>query len=137
MSTLNTPDAVKLLKVYSCIPERQDNSEATRQQLRDALLLVVRESSWENIGICADNLERGLTALDSYLRALNYSYDFSLQKDRDGNLSEPVYIKFNTQKMSYYVSTYTGDSRGVLIALQDCDEAIAGTYGYFPLDLFR
>ena len=137
MSALNISDAVKLLKVYSCIPEKQDNSAATRQQLRNALLMVARESGWENIGICADNLDRGLTALDSYLQALGYSYDFSQQQDRDDDLSEPVYIKFNTQKMSYYVSSYTGDSRGVLIAMQDCDEAIAGTYGYFPLDLFR
>ncbi|MDJ0594500.1 MAG: DUF1824 family protein [Pleurocapsa sp. MO_226.B13] len=57
------------------------------------------------------------------------------QENLSQNLS-PVYLKFSTQKMSYYSSEYTGEYRGVLVSIQSEDDLIAGTYGHFPLDLF-
>ena len=131
-STLTIAEAVKLLKVYSYSTDNQDNSPQKLKQLRKALLLVAQESEWENIGICADNLTRGLEALESYLKALGYSYDSQQHPES----AEPVYIKFNTRKMNYYVNSYTGNSRGVLVAMQGSEEAVLGTYGYFPLNLF-
>jgi hypothetical protein len=126
--------AVKFLKIYSCQPTNiQTPSETEIKQLREALLLVARESEWENLGVCADNLQQGLNALQSYLTALGYSYDFVPEQAES---AASVYIKFNTRKMNYYADSYTGNSRGVLVAMQGENEAIIGTYGYFPLDLF-
>jgi Domain of unknown function (DUF1824) len=126
--------AVKLLKVYSCNTQDQAPSELEIEQLREALLLVAQESEWENLGVCADNLSQGFKALEQYLTALGYSYSFVAEEAETS--TESVYIKFNTRKMDYYADSYTGDARGVLVALQGDDEAIIGTYGYFPLNLF-
>lgn len=132
-NSLTIAEAVKLLKLYSYSTDNKDNSPQTLEQLRKALLLVVQESEWENIGICADNLTQGIEALASYLKALGYNYDFTQQHPES---AEPVYIKFNTRTMNYYVNTYDDNSRGVLVATQGSEEAVLGTYGYFPLDLF-
>lgn len=133
-TTLTIPQALKLLKTSGCKTVATDISAAETKQLREALLLVVQESEWENLGVCADNLVQGLNALDSYLEAFGYSYNCSQNQDK--NLEESVYIKFNTQKMTYYADSYTGNSRGVLVATQGDEEAIVNTYGYFPLNLF-
>ena len=131
-NSLTIAEAVQLLKVYSYSTDDKDNSPQTLEQLRKALLLVVQESEWENIGICADNLTQGLDVLASYLKALGYRYDSQQHSESE----EPVYIKFNTRKINYYVNSYTGNSRGVLVAMQGNEEAVLGTYGYFPLNLF-
>ena len=132
-NSINIAEAVKLLKVYSYSTDNKDNSPQTLEKLRKALVLVARESEWENIGICADNYTQGLDALASYLKALGYSYDLSQQHPES---AEPIYIKFNTRTMNYYVDSYSGNARGVLVAMQGSEEAILGTYGYFPLNLF-
>ena len=131
-NSLTIAEAVQLLKVYSYSTDDKDNSPQTLEQLRKALLLVAQESEWENIGICADNLTQGLDVLASYLKALGYRYDSQQHSESE----EPVYIKFNTRKINYYVNSYTGNSRGVLVAMQGNEEAVLGTYGYFPLNLF-
>lgn len=131
-NSLTIAEAVNLLKVYSYSTDDKENSPQTLEQLRKALLLVAQESEWENIGICADNLTQGLDVLASYLKALGYRYDSQQHPES----AEPVYIKFNTRKMNYYVNSYTGNSRGVLVAMQGSEEAVLGTYGYFPLNLF-
>jgi hypothetical protein len=132
-SNLAIAKAVKFLKIYSCQPSIQAPSETEISQLRKALLIVARESEWENLGVCADNLIQGLNALQSYLTALGYNYNFALEQVES---AESVYIKFNTKKMNYYTDSYNGNSRGVLVAMQGDNEAIIGTYGYFPLNLF-
>ena len=133
-TTSSLAEAVKFLKIYSCNNESQNPSIEERQKLQKAILMAVKESEWENIGICTDNLTEGLQTLESYLQALGYPANISRNSSED--IREPVYIKFNTQKMSYYADSYNGSSRGVLIATQGDEEAILGTYGYFPLDLF-
>jgi hypothetical protein len=140
MSDLNTSQftvdqAVKLLKRYSCLPTQSVESEVQKEQLREALLLVTRESEWENLGICAENTASALAALRSYLEALGYQVNFNLVDIP--NLNESVYLKFNTQKMSYYLERYPGEYRGVLVSCQGEQENIIGTYGYFPLNLFE
>jgi len=140
-SKLNNTDltaAVKFLKIFSCTEPTPNLEKSEAQQLRTTLLLVTQEAEWENIGICADNLTQALTALQSYLQALGYKHNLYQQVEKQTEIkqTEPVYIKFNTQKLSLYADTYTGNSRGVLVATQGAEEAALGTFGYFPLDLF-
>ncbi|AFZ34437.1 protein of unknown function DUF1824 [Stanieria cyanosphaera PCC 7437] len=133
-SQLTLDQAVKLLKRYSCLPSQTVESQEQNQQLRQALLLVTSESEWENLGICAENTSNAIATLRSYLQALGYNANLNFAEIP--SLNESVYLKFNTQKMSYYVDRYTGEYRGVLISCQGEQENIIGTYGYFPLDLF-
>lgn len=133
-TNLTISAARKILQSYSCLQVKVPQSVAEKQQLKEALLLIVSLSESENLGICADNSIQGLRALSCYLSALDYQHD--LDSSSVTNISEPVYIKFNTQKMSYFTDTYSGDYRGVLVACQSEDDQVNGTYGYFPLDLF-
>ncbi|ELS00461.1 protein of unknown function (DUF1824) [Xenococcus sp. PCC 7305] len=135
-NSLTIAEAVNFLKRYGCDRDRQNNSSADYPLLRQALLLIIKESEWENLGVCADNPNQGLAAVKSYLAAIGYQDNFVAEIPED-LLDEPVYIKFNTQKMSCYLDSYTGDYRGVLVAIQGEDERVLGTYGHFPLDLFE
>lgn len=138
MSDQNLAAAVKFLKIFSCTEPTPDLAIAEIQKLRTTLLLVTQEAEWENIGICADNLAQAREALQSYLQALGYEHnlDQQIEKQTEIKPNEAVYIKFNTQKLSLYADSYTGNSRGVLVATQGSEEAALGTFGYFPLDLF-
>jgi hypothetical protein len=131
---LTVEKALKILKKYSCSENKTVNSEAEKEQLRQALLLIISLSEWENIGICASNEREGFTALKSYLQAFGYDNDFKIEEEV--NIQEPIYIKFNTQKMSHYLVSYTGKYRGVLVSCQVENDELVGTYGHFPLDLF-
>ena len=140
---LTVKESVSLLRKYSCNSVATVNSPTEREQLSQALLLVTSLSEWENIGICAENEAQGLIALESYLQALGYKsklQSYICQDIRNKIAGETansaVYIKFNTQKLSYYLDSYVGEYRGVLVAIQAEDDQIVGTYGYFPLDLF-
>ena len=141
MPDLNSiTEAVSLLKKYSCNDVATIDSPEEKEQLQQALLLVTSLSEWENLGICADDEAQGLKALKTYLQALGYksqldSYTFQDVRNQEAANSS-VYIKFNTQKLSYYLDSYLGEYRGVLVAIQAEDDQIVGTYGYFPLDLF-
>lgn len=127
-------EALKLLKLYSQAQIKNIEPQVEEEQLRQAILLITSLSESENLGVCASDAQQGFTALKSYLPALGYQN--ALGNDTLPNDKEPVYIKFNTSKMSYYVKEYTGQYRGVLIACQSEDDKIVGTYGHFPLDLF-
>ena len=126
--------ALKILKLYSCAQVTNTEPQVEREQLRQALLLIASLSESENLGICAENAQQGFTALTNYLEALGYKN--ALEQDSLPNNQEPVYIKFNTSKMSYYLDDYIGKYRGVLVSCQSEDDKIVGTYGHFPLDLF-
>ncbi len=131
---LTLDNALEILKSYDCARVTTTKPLTQPEELRNSLLLVTSLSSSQNLGICADNFQQGLITLGSYLAALGYSSNF--EQENVDQSSEPVYLKFSTQKMSYYSSEYTGEYRGVLIACQSEDDLIAGTYGHFPLDLF-
>jgi hypothetical protein len=48
-------------------------------------------------------------------------------------------LKFNTLKNAWYLDSYSGDSRGVLITYYTSEaelDDVNGTYGPFLLDLF-
>ena len=135
-NSLTIEESVKFLKRYGCNPNPQANVAEDYPFLRQALLLIVKESEWENLGVCADNPQQGLVAVKSYLSALGYQDSYTVNIP-ENLANEPVYIKFNTQKMSFYIDAYSGEYRGVLVAIQSEDDRVVGTYGYFPLDLFE
>ncbi|MGA1623609.1 MAG: DUF1824 family protein [Synechocystis sp.] len=126
-------DNLALLKAYSRIELRIPQNEGERTELRQAIAWICDQSEAENLGICADNQDLAILALSQYLNALGYGDATTTQETVvDG----PVYVKCNTQSLRFYVDSYDGDYRGVLIACQTEDETLSGTYGYFPLDLF-
>ena len=133
---LTLDKALKILKSYDCAEPTNTEIPAQPEQLRNSLLLVTSLSSSQNFGICADDLQQSFATLTSYLEALGYRHQINLEQESISQSSEPVYLKFNTQKMSYYSKEYTGEYRGVLVSIQSEDDLIVGTYGHFPLDLF-
>ncbi|PSF36022.1 DUF1824 domain-containing protein [Aphanothece hegewaldii CCALA 016] len=132
--SLTIEEALKLLKEYSYIQVQTVEKEADQELLRQALLLVTSLTEYETLGVCADHVEQGFTALVNYLKALGY--EIKLERDQLEEKQGAVYIKFNSQKMSYYIDSYTGSYRGVLISCQGENDTLVGTYGHFPLDLF-
>ncbi len=132
--SLTVESALKLLKDYNCLQLKTVELEIEREQLREAIKLIVSLSEYENFGICADNAQEGFTALGNYLKAL--FYETTLQPVFNADDKSPVYIKLNTKTMNYYLDTYNGSYRGVLISCQGENANFAGTYGHFPLDLF-
>ena len=140
MSASQPPDltlglALKIVKSYDdSIQITNTEPLAELKELRNSLLLIASLSSSQNLGICATDFQQGFSALVSYLEA--FGYQINLEQDKANQSLSPVYLKFSTQKMSYYSNKYTGKYRGVLISYQSEDDSIAGTYGHFPLDLF-
>ena len=140
MNTQNPPnlsvqEAQKILKAFSSIDTKSVDSESEKTLIRQALLLLISKSDYQNLGICADSVAQGFLALETYLKALGYKA--TLDRADITSFIGPVYIKFNTQKESYYLDSYIGKYRGVLVSCQSSqDESINGTYGHLPLDLF-
>ncbi len=128
--------ARKLLDQYSCTEQKAVNSQQEKQQLQTAIKQIVQESEWENLGICANNTQQAMTALQEYLTALEYEIK-DVNFEQVSPIDTPVYIKFSTKQMGFYQDNYTGDYRGVLVSCQAEDDLIAGVYGHLPLDLFR
>ncbi|MBD0269045.1 DUF1824 family protein [Pseudanabaena sp. FACHB-2040] len=122
----------KQLNRFSCLNIPPALSAQEQEDTRAALLLLNELSDYQTLGICADTLEQGKTAADAYVTALVTPVKIDLP-DREG----PVYIKFNTLKGAWYLDSYSGGSRGVLITYHSSDvDEVNGTYGPFPLDLF-
>ena len=134
-TNLTLEQALKILKSYDCAKNDNTRLPVEPEQIRKSLKLVTNLSTSQNLGICADNLQQGIATLANYLKALGYQLNLTTEKNTQN--SEPVYLKFSTQKMSYYSDRYIGEYRGVLVSVQSEDDLIAGTYGHFPLDLFH
>jgi hypothetical protein len=106
-----------------------------RSEVREALLQFSGAADYETLGVCADTLAAGQSAVEQYVEALSRPIQLALD-DRAG----PVYIKFNTSKGAWYLDDYPGSSRGVLVSFHASDpevDIVNGTYGPFPLDLFQ
>lgn len=132
---LTVEAAQQILGDFSCLETKPIKSESEKTLLRQALLLIANLSDYQNLGICADTAEQGFWALNNYLRALGYKA--SLDPSPATSFTGPVYIKYNTQRVSSYLDTYIGQYRGVLVSCQSSEyESINGTYGHLPLDLF-
>ncbi|TVQ58171.1 MAG: DUF1824 family protein [Spirulina sp. DLM2.Bin59] len=127
--------ARQLLDQYSCVEQKQINSDDERQALQNAVLQIVAASEGENFGVCADNAQQGYRALGSYLAACGYPVPFdpaSIPPD-----PAPVYIKFIGTSQKHYAEPYEGQYRGVLVSCQAEEDLVNGTYGHLPLDLFH
>jgi len=133
-TNLTLDQAISILRSYDCTKITNPEPPLKLEQIRYSLKLIKSLSTSQNLGICADNFQQGFAALSSYLQALDYR--LNLTQEKVVNSSEPVYLKYSTQKMSYYSDRYTGEYRGVLVSFQSEDDQITGTYGHFSLDLF-
>ena len=133
-TSLTTNQAIDLLKSFSSIHVRILESDQEKQQLQQALQIITQQIDHQNFGICASNSQEGLASLTHYLKALGYGEVVNIGEIE--TYDAPVYIKCNTQKMTYYLDPYSGTYRGVLIACQSENDALIGTFGHFPLDLF-
>ncbi|MDY6805462.1 MAG: DUF1824 family protein [Cyanobacteriota bacterium] len=134
-NNLTVEEAEKILKKFTCLNIQSIPSPEEKSLTQEALLLLTKSSDYQMLGVCANSVKEGLSALTPYLEAIGYNttilYDSAFQ------IEGPVYIKFNGKRESYHVDSYTGEYRGVLVSCQSEDgEGINGTYGYLPLDLF-
>lgn len=130
-----TKKALSLLKSYSCTELKTIKSEEEKHKLESSIKLIVSLSDEQNFGICASNSTEALNTLRNYLQAFGYENHLQIEEKLN---HQPVYLKFSTERQSYHISDYSGSYRGVLITIfADFNEEIVGTYGHFPLDLFR
>ncbi|HHP7246164.1 MAG TPA: DUF1824 family protein [Elainellaceae cyanobacterium] len=130
-SDLPLDDARQTLKRFDCLANAHV-SDSDKALIRRALRQVIPQSDHQILGICADDLQQGCAALQSYAEALGYSVNADL-KPIDGS----VYIKFNPKSGLLYADVYTGEHRGVLVSCQsDDDSGLNDMFGHLPLDLF-
>lgn len=132
---MNIQDAEKLVNEYTCLNLKPVTSSEDQQKLHQALQALVAASEYQLLGICANSQTEGIEALKSYLNALGYPMpDLDLSTEMAGS----VYIKFNGLRQTCHLDSYEGEYRGVLVSCQSSDpNGVNGTYGYFPLDLYR
>ena len=131
---LSLTEAIALLKEYSCTEQKPIKTEPEKHRLQTAILRVAQCCETKNLGICADNANQGFASLEGYLRAMGFTPDFSTEASQPND--EPVYLKYNCEKQTYYQSFYPENYRGVLLSCIS-EEEFGGTYGHFPLDLFE
>ena len=133
---LTVAQAEKILHEFTCQDMKLVESPEEKAITRAAILLLANLSDYQMLGICADSTTEALSALKSYLEALGYKTTL-VNDDNFNSIEGSVYLKFNGMKESYFMESYTGEYRGVLVSCQ-CAEAtgINGTYGHLPLDLF-
>ncbi len=103
-----------------------------RDEIYKALTLVLDESEYQNLGICAENHSEGLLALQQYLAAFGEEVQPTC-----ADPGKPLYIKYNGKTQGCYSEPYDGVHRGVIISCQSSyDDGVNETFGHFPLDLF-
>ncbi|MGC9527072.1 MAG: DUF1824 family protein [Limnospira sp.] len=132
---LTVTEAQTLLDRFTCADLTAEPAPEEPAIVRQALILVARESEYQMLGVCADSREAALKALRDYLPALGYAtpVDPAAVPDIEG----PVYVKFNGRSETYHASPYQEKYRGVLVSCQSTEvDGVNGTYGHFPLDLF-
>lgn len=126
--------ARQLLTKLSLQTQPANLTEKEKQTVREALLWLNDNSEYQTIGICADSLAEAKVALKGYVSALSQPVQMDIP-ERPGS----VFLKFNTLKNAWYIDSYSGDSRGVLVTYHTSEpeeDEINGTYGPFALDLF-
>lgn len=137
MSTQNSinltlQSAQELLQSFNCLEGKTVSSESEKDLIRQALLLLTKHSDYQIFGVCADTTTQGLAALKNYAEALGYKPNLDITP-----IDGPVYIKNNPKSGLFYIDSYTGAHRGVLVSYQSSEsEGINQMYGHLPLDLF-
>jgi hypothetical protein len=132
MSASPSLDAAhQLLKQFDCLHQATVTPDQ-RESLQQAVLQVAEHSDYQMLGICAESLATGHSALLHYARVLGYTPELATSE-----IQGPVYIKFNPRSGLCYVDSYIGEYRGVLISCQsDYADGVNDMYGHLPLDLF-
>lgn len=129
----NVAEAQKFLRAYSQDHKTNDKEPIIFDRIRDAIFWIKKYSEYQIIGICAEDYEEGIFALQTYCLALGYESPIDFDP-----IQGAVYIKFNPQTKLRYISPYIGRERGVLVSFQSPQsDGINELYGHFPLDLFR
>ncbi|HEY9621678.1 MAG TPA: DUF1824 family protein [Crinalium sp.] len=124
-------DAHNILKQFDCANPASDIA-ADSETIRQSVLLVAQHSDYQILGICADTIDEGRLALETYAKALDYAPQLA-----PSSLDGPVYIKFNPKTGLCYADSYLGHYRGVLVSCQSAYESGVNTmYGHLPLNLF-
>ncbi len=135
-TSLTVEEAQKLLKNYTCLNIKSEEDAAEKAKIEEALRVVVNSSDYQMLGVCASSQEEGFIALQNYLKGLGY--EDVIDPNAVAPVEGSVYIKFNTMKKSYYIDSYIGTYRGVLVSCQSAfEDGVSGTFGHFPLDLFN
>lgn len=130
---LTISDAHNILIALSDLGNKPIYSEEQKASLREALLFLKAHTDYQIFGVCADSLAQGTTALEEYTQAFAYTLP-PISSNQEGS----VYIKFNPNRNLFHASSYSGEYKGVLVSYQsDYSDGHSGTYGHFPLDLFR
>lgn len=137
---MTSPDAIdyrtirKQLARFSCLDTAPALGEDERAAIREALLIFNDASDYQTLGVCAETMTAGKTAMEAYVAALSRPIQLPLEARRG-----PIYLKFNTLKGAWYLEDYSGSNRGVLVSFHASEpdaDPVNGTYGPFPLDLF-
>ncbi len=102
--------------------------------MKQALLLRVKAADYTMLGICADSLVAGSTALGSYLNAFGHPIPDLLAEDSQ---QPGIFVKYNGKTGSCYASAFAGTERGVIVSCYSPEtNGNNATYGGLPLDLF-
>jgi hypothetical protein len=130
---LTISDAHNILFRLSDLGNKPIQSDEQKALLREALLFLKAHTDYQIFGMCADSLTQGIAALEEYTQAFSYTLP-PINNSQNG----PVYIKFNPNRNLFHASPYSGEYKGVLVSYQsDYKDGHNGTYGHFPLDLFK
>jgi hypothetical protein len=125
-------EAVKLLRLFTCIDRLPPEKIPDHESIRSALAIVRDHSDYQILGICADNLTQAKAALDSYIQAFGYKFFPEIPP-----VEGAIYVKYNPKLRSCHSDGYIGEHRGVLISCQSSyDDDINELFGHLPLDLF-
>ncbi|MBE9030301.1 DUF1824 family protein [filamentous cyanobacterium LEGE 11480] len=125
-------EAVKLLRLFTCIDQLPAAKIPTHEAIRDALAIVREHSDYQIFGICAESLAQGQQAMIAYIKAFDYKFVPEVPP-----IEGPIYIKYNPNRRSCHSDTYIGQQRGVLVSCQSAyDDDINELFGHLPLDLF-
>lgn len=122
------------LNRFSCLQVAPALSPDERAEMQADLAQFNEHSDYQTLGLCAESLAVAQPAMEAWLQALGITVSLDLPAT-----AGPIYLKFNTLKGAWYLNSYTGPSRGMLITFHSSDPETAevvGTYGPLPLDLY-
>jgi Domain of unknown function (DUF1824) len=125
-------EAVKLLRLFTCIDSLTPDQIPTHEAIRAALSIVHEHSDYQILGICADDLAQGEKAMQAYIESFGYKFVPTVP-----TVEGPIYIKYNPKLRSCHSDRYVGTHRGVLVSCQSAyDGDVNELFGHLPLDLF-
>jgi hypothetical protein len=130
--TMTRDEAVKLLRLFTCIDRLTPDKIPDHATIRSALTIVRDHSDYQILGICADDQTQAKATLDSYIQAFGYKFFPEIPP-----VEGAIYVKYNPKLRSCHSDAYIGEHRGVLVSCQSSyNDDINELFGHLPLDLF-